>query len=67
MKLLNELKQIQTYLKLNDSQMAKQLKVHRVTWVNIKNGKRPMSAEFKLKAIQAFPKLQGIFLTENAT
>jgi hypothetical protein len=47
--------------------MAKQLKVHRVTWVNIKNGKRPMSAEFKLKAIQAFPKLQGIFLTENAT
>ena len=67
MKLLSEVKSIQEAGKMTDGEMAELLGVHRVTWVNVRNGKIPMSASFQLKVINVFPQLQGIFLSENTT
>lgn len=67
MKLQDELIQKQKREHLTDGQMAAKLNVHRVTYVNVKNGKRPMSADFRESIIRAYPELQGIFLSEITT
>jgi DNA-binding XRE family transcriptional regulator len=67
MKLQDEMIKKQKALSLTDEQMADKVGVHRVTYTNVKNGKRPMSSDFKVKLIRAFPTLQDVFLSENAT
>jgi len=67
MKLQEELVQKQKQEQLTDGQMAAKLGVHRVTYVNVKNGKRPMSPAIRESIIRAYPELQGIFLSEITT
>lgn len=63
MKTLEALKKIQKRLKLSDTQVASKLQITKVYWNYIKNGKFKPTARFLIKAIQAFPELQGIFLS----
>jgi len=67
MKLQDELIQRQQREHLTDGQFADKIGIHRVTWVNIKNGKHQMGPEVREKAIIAYPEWQGLFLSEIAT
>lgn len=66
MSILKELKRKQRENKLTNKGMADLFGIHEITWAKIKAGTIPLSDKMKCKAIQIYPDLMPIFLSENA-
>ena len=67
MNIREELVKIQKSQRLTDKVMAHYFHITREYWNGIKNGKHPLSPKLEKMAIQKYPELIPIFLSENIT
>lgn len=64
--MLEAVKEKQVLLKLTNNAIAELFEIHEITWAKIKAGTIPLSAKMKAKAIEIWPDLIPLFLSENA-